>query len=111
MEESRAVTQAAGVGDLPDIIPTSLNREARLMKTYPTNRRILIGASMALFAGASSIPGEGAETKQKTKSIDVQFLEIVTLDVKETVALYSKFHGVSFSEPNSVLGGETGLQS
>ena len=75
------------------------------MKTYPTNRRILIGASMALFAGASSIPGEGAETKQKTKSIDVQFLEIVTLDVEETVALYSKFHGVSFSEPNSVLGG------
>ncbi|MEM9478039.1 MAG: hydroxylase [Verrucomicrobiota bacterium] len=35
----------------------------------------------------------------------VYYLEIVTPDVDAAVALHSKLHGVSFSEPEMILGG------
>ncbi len=36
--------------------------------------------------------------------MQIHYLEFVTLDIDATCALYSKVHGVTFSEPDPVLG-------
>jgi predicted enzyme related to lactoylglutathione lyase len=37
--------------------------------------------------------------------VHIQYLEIVTNDVETTCALYSRMHGVTFSDPDQNLGG------
>ena len=36
--------------------------------------------------------------------MQIQYLEIVTKDVEATIAIYSKVHGVTFSEADATLG-------
>src|SRR5262245_59989661 len=55
-------------------------------------------------------PLENAPNKTKDNTfketvMHIQYLEIVTTDVETACTLYSKMHGVTFSDPDQKLGG------
>lgn len=55
----------------------------------------------ALFAGR---PAPGVPQTEEGKTMQVQYLEIVTPDVEATCSALEKLHGVSFGEPEAGLG-------
>src|SRR5262245_36814921 len=59
------------------------------------------GADREQTQAASTRP---VEDQPKEKTLNVHYLEIVTLSVKETCDALSKAHGVTFSEPVAELG-------
>lgn len=63
----------------------------------------------ALFLCVSAASAQDSETSVETqanseKSMQVQFLEIVTSDVDATCDVLAKVHGVTFGAPEALLG-------
>ena len=63
----------------------------------------LAACSTVADPGSQASALEGTTTPEE-KAMQVQFLEIVTTDVDATCAAFEKLHGVSFSEPEAMLG-------
>lgn len=70
---------------------------------------LVLALVVSAFNSASTLVNqESPETQTQTSKTEetmlVQYLEIVTADVDATCAALEKIHGISFGEPEAVLG-------
>ncbi len=72
-------------------------------------RSTLASLALALVCSCSTTAGHthaaNDQPQPQENSMLIQFLEIVTTDADATCEALAKVHGVSFSEPDAMLGG------
>jgi predicted enzyme related to lactoylglutathione lyase len=73
------------------------------MSTQPMLRRLLAGLGLIAVLAAYPLTQEAPETARKP-TLQVYYLEFVTPDVKGTCELLAATHGVTFGEPDPMLG-------
>ena len=66
-------------------------------------RRQLLATGLAMAALPTM--GWAQEAGEHKPSAQIHYLEIVTPEVEELCALYTRLHGLTFGEPDEALGG------
>lgn len=78
------------------------------MSTRPTTPLFLAGLALCALLVAWALPQDATErtppARKAAASMEVLYLEYVTPDVKGTCALLAAAHGVTFSDPDPMLG-------